>query len=146
MVMSRFDTYLFIISPVLQAVAPLPLHPVLLIPILIPELHSDSSAPSFIRSSADPPVLECKELLSQLIVDFSLPLHSQKGFDLRRALDKPVTIAPDRVCSVGFGNSSRITRVPEVLSGLQLLGCCLKRERRLDGSHGGKQCFSAGDL
>lgn len=79
---------LFIVRPILQAIAPLPLHPVVSILILVPELHGDLV------------VREGEELLAQTVVLLLVPLGGQELDDLFAAFQEDVAVAPDRVLGV----------------------------------------------
>ena len=63
----------------------LPLHPIMRILVLIPELHGDLV------------IGEGEELFAQLVVVLFAPLPDQEVDDLFAAVDEPVAVAPDAV-------------------------------------------------
>lgn len=78
--------------PVLQPIAPLPLHPVVRVLVLVPELHGDAV------------VAEGEELLAQLIVALFLPLGREESDDGVRPAEKRRAVAPYGVGGVCFGD------------------------------------------
>ena len=79
--------------PVLQPITPLPLHAIVRILVLVPELHRNLIS------------AECEELLAQLVVVFFVPLPGQEGDDFVGAGEEFVAVAPDGVDGVaGFGD------------------------------------------
>jgi hypothetical protein len=95
-------------SPVLKPIAPLPLHSIRAILVLVPELHRDLV------------VGESEELFAQAVGLFFRPLGCQEVFDGGGALQEVGAVAPDAVGGVGFGYSfgvslSRGTRLEPFL-------------------------------
>lgn len=70
-------------GPVLKAVAPLPLHLIVGVLILVPELHRDLV------------FVEREELLAQLVVVLFVPFPGEERYDLVSACDEPLTVSPD---------------------------------------------------
>lgn len=83
--------------PVLQPVAPLPLHLVLPVLILIPELHRDLVLP------------EREQLLAQSIVVLTRPLGREERDDGRVSAEKLVAVAPDAIDRVAVFNQVRVS-------------------------------------
>lgn len=71
--------------PILQPIASLPLHPIMLISVLVPKLHSDLI------------ICERKQLLAKLIITFLLPFLCEELNNLVGSLDKLVTISPNAI-------------------------------------------------
>ena len=91
--------------PVLQPIAPFPLHPITRILILVPKLHGDL-------------VLgEREQFLPQPVVLLLRPLLCEKGFDSSTPLQEGGPVAPDAGRRVGFRYAGRGLGVPEVLGG-----------------------------
>jgi len=88
--------------PVFKAIASLPLHTILRILVLIPELNSDLV------------LRERKELLTQTVVLLSGPLLGQEVYDLLCPTEKRGAVPPDGVFGVRFGD---IFRLPIFVSG-----------------------------
>lgn len=78
--------------PILEPIAALPLHPIMGILILVPELNGDLI------------ISKREELFTQLVVVLFVPLPGQKFDDLLRAGEEVVAVAPDAVGGVGFGD------------------------------------------
>lgn len=85
--------------PIFQAIAALPLHPVLFVLVLIPELNRD------------PAVLESEKFFAETVVLLLLPLGGQEGDNFIMALEEGGAVAPDAVFGVGFGYVSWISRL-----------------------------------
>lgn len=83
-------------GPVLQSVAPLPLHPVLGILELVPELHGDAI------------VVEGKKLLAQTVVTLALPLGCEESNDGLGAGEERSAITPDAGRSIALSDSWRV--------------------------------------
>lgn len=99
-------------SPVLDAVAPLPHHPLPRIPVLVPELHRDP-----VRFGPG----QRKQLLAQPVVLFPPPFRRQKGFYLGAAAQEGRAVAPEGGAGVGLAYQGRVARVPEALGGFYFL-------------------------
>lgn len=83
--------------PVLQPITTLPLHTIVAILVLIPELHRDLV------------VGESEELFAQAIRLLLVPLPCEKVNDGFAAGEEAVAIAPDAVGCVCFGNGRGIS-------------------------------------
>lgn len=92
-------------GPVFQAVAPLPLHPIVAIAVLIPELDGDLV------------VRESKQFLAKAVVVLLVPLGCQELDDSFRALEKAIAVAPDAVRCVRFGYLLGVAKCMERMSG-----------------------------
>lgn len=84
--------------PILEAIAALPLHTILCVLVLIPELDRDFVC------------CECEELFAQTVVLLPLPFLCEQVYDLVVALDKAGSISPDAILGICFGNGNRIPR------------------------------------
>ena len=83
--------------PILQPITALPLHTIVAILVLIPELHRDLV------------IGESEELFAQAIRLLLVPLPCEKVNDGFAAGEEAVAIAPDAVGCVCFGNSRGIS-------------------------------------
>ena len=77
--------------PIFEPVTPLPLHPVVHILIFIPKLDCNLV------------VRKREQLLAQLVIVLFLPFRLQEADNGSAALEEFITVAPDRIFSVGFG-------------------------------------------
>ncbi|PPJ51943.1 hypothetical protein CBER1_09686 [Cercospora berteroae] len=100
---------LIIKRPILQAIAPLPLHPIILILILIPKLHRNTI---FCKS---------EQFLSKLVVFHFSPFGCEEGDDLVCAAEESVAVSPDGVGGVGLRDFGGVLGVPEVLGGFDFV-------------------------
>lgn len=82
--------------PILQAVTAFPLHFIVRILVLIPELDGDLV------------ILESEELLPQTVALLFLPLLRQELFDRSGADKEGTTVSPDGVRCVSFGYELRV--------------------------------------
>ena len=109
--------------PVLQAIAPLPLHTIVCVLILIPELNSNLV------------VAECKELLSQTVALFFLPLSGQEldyGFATGQKL---VPVSPYTIRGISLGDGLRFSADGQpYYTAMQQgrMGSCTVRSRDLE--------------
>lgn len=78
--------------PILKTITSLPLHAVVGIPILVPELHGNLV------------VREREQFLAKPIILLFLPFGSQKGDDFVMATDELVAVTPDTIRCVGLGD------------------------------------------
>jgi len=76
--------------PVLKTVTPLPLHAIMRVLILVPELHRDLV------------IGECEQLLAQAVVLFLLPFLGQEVNNRICAREESVAVPPDGVGCVRF--------------------------------------------
>lgn len=83
-------------SPVFQAVTTLPLHAVVFVLVLIPELHGDTVS------------REGEKLFTQAIRLLLIPLLGQKVDDGLGPSEELVAVAPDAVFGVRFGDRDRV--------------------------------------
>jgi len=95
--------------PVLKTITTLPLHAIVGILILVPELDCDLV------------VGESEQLLAKLVALLLLPLLGQEVDDLDVALEEGAAIAPNTVVSIGFGADYRVLCVPQILPLLYFL-------------------------
>lgn len=85
--------------PVLEPVAPLPLHPVVGVLVLVPELHRDLVAA----------FLKAEQFFPQAVVVLLAPFLGQEVDDGRGAGEEAVAVAPDAVFRVRFGDEFGVT-------------------------------------
>jgi hypothetical protein len=83
-----------------------------------------------LETHRDPVAVEGPQVLAQGVVEFAGPLAAQELRDLGPAGDEFVPVAPDRVLAVGARDALRVTGVPGVFSGLDLLPGGFLGERR----------------
>lgn len=83
--------------PVLEAIASLPLHSILSVLVLVPELDCD-----FV-------VLEYEELLAKAVVLLFLPLGGEEGDYVGMAAEEGRAVAPDGVFRIGLGYLFRVS-------------------------------------
>lgn len=110
-------------GPVLQTVRPLPLHAVVPVLVLVPELDGDLV------------VGEGEQLLAKTVVGLLFPLLGEELDDLLGPHEELVPVAPDRVGRVAVGDLSRVTGVPHVLGELDLLLGRREGEGRFERGH-----------
>lgn len=84
-------------GPILQAIAALPLHPVMRVLILVPELHRN-----FV-------LREGEQLLAEGVVLFLVPFPGQEFDDVGSPGQEFVAVAPDAVWGVGLRNDLRVS-------------------------------------
>lgn len=77
--------------PVLEPVAALPPHPLVRVPVLVPELHRDRGVP------------EREQFLAQPVGALPLPFRRQERDDCCVPLQEGGAVAPDGVGCVGVG-------------------------------------------
>ena len=78
--------------PILKTITSLPLHAVVGIPILVPELHGNLV------------VREREQFLTQPIILLFFPFGSQQGDNFIMATDELVAVTPDTVGCIGLGD------------------------------------------
>lgn len=83
-------------GPVFEPVASLPLHPIVLVLVLVPKLH------------CNPVVCKSEKLLAQTIRLLFLPLGGQEIDDGLGAGQEKISVTPDGVIGVCFGNDGGI--------------------------------------
>lgn len=91
-------------SPILKPVASLPLHSIVGILILVPELHGNLV------------VRESEEFLAQAVGFFFLPFRCEEGDDGVCTLEEVGAVAPDGVGGVGFGDGGGISLKFQMMS------------------------------
>lgn len=77
-------------SPILKPIAPLPLHPIRAILVLVPKLHGNLV------------IRESEELFAQAVGLLLRPLGCQEVLDSGGSLQEVGAVAPDAVVGVGF--------------------------------------------
>lgn len=91
-------------SPVLKPIAALPLHPIVGILVLVPELDGN-----FV-------VRESEKFLAQAVGFFFFPLRGKEGDYGVCALEEVGAVAPDGVGGVGFGDGGGISLKLKMMS------------------------------
>jgi hypothetical protein len=84
----------FIELPELVAVAAMPL--------------AGGIVPFVLESDRDPVITKCPELLDQPLIEFAFPLVGQEPANLAAFRHEFTPISPDRVFTVGMGDSIRV--------------------------------------
>lgn len=102
--------------PILQPIAPLPLHPIFGVLILIPELDGD-----FVSG-------EGEQFFSETIRLLTLPFGSKERYDGFSAGEEGGAVAPNTTWCVSRSDGGRLLGVPEGLRGFYLGRCRFMRE------------------
>src|SRR2546423_839786 len=92
--------------PILQSIAPLPLHAVILVSILVPKLYSNLVHIAFLLAP------DSEEFLPQAVFPFLVPLFGQERNDLVSAPNKVASVPPDAIRCVAVRDLCRIACIP----------------------------------